>query len=272
MLFNRIKSEIENLLKEKEIIFEKFKSQEFFDITKPGKKPSLGYAHPLFKTEEEIIQIFQSLNFKVVDGPELEEEYYNFDALNIPANHPARDMWDTFWIKDERKLKTKGRLLLRTHTSPVQIRYMLQNKPPLRIIVPGKVFRYEAIDQSHSINFYQVEGLVVDEQINFANFKFIIESFFKNFFKKNIKFRYRPSYFPFTEPSVEVDIEIEGRWLEVMGAGMVSRYVFKAVRYDYKKLQGFAFGMGLDRLAMIKYKIPDIRLLYENDIRFLSNF
>lgn len=264
--FNQVKKFIEEKIIEKENELKSEKEEFYFDITKPGKKVIRGSIHPLSKAEKEIRDIFRSLNFSVVYGPELEEEYYNFDALNIPSNHPARDMWDTFWINSSKPL------LLRTHTSPMQIRYMERHNPPFRIIVPGRVFRYEAIDASHSINFYQVEGLMVDENVSLANFKFIVETFFKKFFSKKIEFRYRPSYFPFTEPSLEVDIKIGNKWLEVMGAGMVSRYVFEAVKYDIKKVRGFAFGMGLDRLAMIKYKVPDIRMFYENDLRFLKQF
>jgi len=270
IIFNQVKETIEKFLKEKEAAFQEQKVKDVLDLTKPGVKIFAGFEHPLAQAEEEIIKIFSTLNFSVVEGPELEEEYYNFDALNIPKNHPAREMWDTFWIKKDKNRKEN--LLLRTHTSAMQVRYMLSNFPPFRIIVPGRVFRYEAIDQSHSINFYQVEGLMVGENVNLANFKFIIESFFKKFFGKKIEFRYRPSYFPFTEPSIEVDIKIENKWLEVMGAGMVSRHVFDAVHYNPDKVQGFAFGMGLDRLAMIKYHVPDIRLFYENDLRFLKQF
>jgi len=270
ILFNQVKKTIEKFLNEKEASLQEQKIKSALDLTKPGVKIFAGFEHPLAQAEEEIIKIFSALNFSVVEGPELEEEYYNFDALNIPQNHPAREMWDTFWIKKDKNQKKN--LLLRTHTSPMQVRYMLSHYPPLRIIVPGRVFRYEAIDQSHSINFYQVEGLMVGKNVNLANFKFIIESFFKKFFRKKIEFRYRPSYFPFTEPSIEVDIKIENKWLEVMGAGMVSRHVFDAVHYNPDEVQGFAFGMGLDRLVMIKYNIPDIRLFYENDLRFLKQF
>lgn len=267
-IFNSVKKVLtEEFNKREKFLKEKSsEKKELLDVTKPGKKLPRGAIHPLAKAEKEIRDIFRSLNFAVVYGPELENEYYNFDALNVPANHPARDMWDTFW------LDSKKHLLLRTHTSPMQIRYMEKHDPPLRIIVPGRVFRYEAIDASHSINFYQVEGLMVDENVSLAHFKFIVETFFKKFFGKKIDFRYRPSYFPFTEPSLEVDIKIGNKWLEVMGAGMVSRYVFEAVKYDPRKISGFAFGMGLDRLTMIKYKVNDIRMFYENDLRFLKQF
>lgn len=240
-----------------------------FDLTRPGKRFASGHLHPLTKVDKEVRVIFSSLNFTVVEGPELEKESYNFDKLNIPAGHSARDMWDTLWVKKE---GTNG-LLMRTHTSPVQARYMESHNPPFQIIVPGRCFRYESTDASHEINFYQVEGLMIGSDITLANLKFIIEAFFKKFFKQKIEFRYRPSYFPFVEPGIEVDIRLKGgRWLEVMGAGMVHRNVFDVVKYNHTQVQGFAFGMGLDRLAMIKYGVPDIRLFYSGDIRFTKNF
>jgi len=274
------------------------------DVTKPGHKIISGHIHPLSKIEEEIEQIFLSMNFSVVEGPEVEDEYHNFDALNIPKDHPAREMWDTFWLKQSdgglfarpaakrSGLGQKSKLLLRTHTSPMQIRYMEKNNPPFQIIVPGRVFRYEATDASHEINFYQVEGLMVGKDMSLANFKFIVEEFFKRFFgKQKIEFRFRPSYFPFVEPGIEVDIKLhrstqigtrisadknlsksESRWLEVMGAGMVHRKVFNAVGYNPNDITGFAFGLGLERLAMIKYKISDIRLFYSGDLRFIKQF
>jgi len=276
---NALKLELEGLIekKEKEL---SAKGGKRLDVTKPGKKVALGHLHPLTKIDKEIRDIFSSINFTIVDGPELEDEYHNFDALNIPADHPARDMWDTFWVKpttdNGEKIKVSeksGKLLMRTHTSPMQIRYMETHKPPFQIIVPGRTFRYEATDASHEINFYQVEGLMVGPDITLANFKFVIETFFKKFFGKELEFRYRPSYFPFVEPGVELDIKLPGgKWLEVMGAGMVHRNVFDAVKYDRREVQGFAFGMGLDRLAMIKYSIPDIRLFYSGDARFTEQF
>ncbi len=244
-----------------------------FDITKPGKKISIGHIHPLSKIEEEIRQIFLSMNFSVVEGPEVEDEYHNFDALNIPPDHPARDMWNTFWLKmTNNRSSVVGRKLLRTHTSPMQIRYMETHNPPFQIIVPGRVFRYEATDASHETNFYQIEGLMVGKNISLANFKFVIEEFFKKFFGREIEFRYRPSYFPFVEPGVEVDIKFKNKWLEIMGAGMVHRNVFEAVKYNPYEWQGFAFGMSLERLTMIKYNIPDIRLFYSGDLRFIKQF
>jgi phenylalanyl-tRNA synthetase alpha chain len=259
-------------------------SKSEIDVTKPGHKITTGNLHPLSKFEEEIRQIFLSMNFSVVEGPEIEDEYHNFDALNIPANHPAREMWDTFWLKEPQNPKSKiqnpkfrnksQKLLLRTHTSPVQIRYMEKNNPPFQIVAPGRVFRYEATDASHEINFDQLEGLMVGKNVSLANFKFVVEQFFKKLFKgQEVEFRFRPSYFPFVEPGVEVDIKFKGgEWLEVAGAGMVHKKVFEAVGYNPYEWQGFAFGFGINRLAMIKYKIPDIRLFYENDLRFIKQF
>jgi len=248
-----------------------------FDVTKPGHRPLRGHLHPLTKLEDEVRRIFASMNFSVVEGPEVESARYNFDALNIPANHPARDMWDTFWLTNDKTRRESSAighdLLLRTHTSPMQVRYMETHEPPFQIIVPGRVFRYEATDASHQFNFYQVEGLMVGPDVTLANFKFVIEKFYEKLFGSGIEFRFRPSFFPFTEPSVEVDIKLKGgKWLEMMGAGMVNRNVFDAVRYNPDKVQGFAFGMGLDRLAMVKYGIPDIRLLYSGDVRFTRQF
>ncbi len=281
---------------------------EKIDVTIPGEKLEKGHLHPITRVLQKSEEIFSSLGFKMVEGPEIETEWYNFDALNIPKNHPARDMWDTFWLKSrndaEINAKERGKvqrnsafrvrrssaLLLRTHTSPVQVRYMEKNQPPIRIIVPGRVFRYEATDASHEINFYHLEGLMVDKNITAANFKAVIEKFFQLFFQKNIKIRIRPSYFPFTEPSFETDISCmvcQGKgcsvcsqrgWVEVAGAGMVHPQVLKAGGLIPKSVnpktgwQGFAFGVGLDRLAMMKYKIDDVRLLYSGDLRFLTQF
>jgi len=238
------------------------------DISAPGKKLPRGHLHPLTHVQRKAQEIFQSMGFGVEEGPEIETEWYNFDALNIPADHPARDMWDTFWLKP----KNAG-LLLRTHTSPVQARFMEKNNPPLRIIVPGRIFRHEATDASHEINFYQLEGLMIGKDVSMANFKAIIEEFYQQFFEKKVSIRLRPSYFPFTEPSFEIDMRFgKLNWLEMMGAGMVHPNVLKAVGYMPGEWQGFAFGMGLDRLAMMKYKINDVRLLYSSDFHLLSQF
>ncbi|MCX7589882.1 MAG: phenylalanine--tRNA ligase subunit alpha [Patescibacteria group bacterium] len=269
-----LKIKIENFILEKENELEYQNLIPDVDLTKPAKRLKLGHLHPLSLVEIEIRKIFSSMNFSVIDGPELELEYYNFDALNVLANHPARDVQDTFWIKDSIKdKKTNSRYLLRTHTSPMQVRYMENHHPPFQIIVPGKVYRNEALDAGHEINFYQLEGLVVSKNITLANFKFIIEEFFKRFFKgEKIEFRYRPSYFPFVEPGLELIIKYHNKWFEVAGAGMVHKHVFEYVHYNPRDFQGFAFGMGIDRLAMIKYKIPDIRLFYSGDLRFVNQF
>ncbi len=267
---NALRMELENLLAEKAANFGEA-GESVSDITAPGKKASRGHLHPLSRVMMDATNIFAGMNFSIVTGPEAETEYYNFDALNIPANHPAREMWDTFWLK--RGKEDKQKMLLRTHTSPMQMRFMEKSKPPFQIVVPGRVFRYEATDMSHEVNFYQLEGLMVGKDINLGNFKFIIEEFLKKFFVgQKIEFRFRPSYFPFVEPGVEVDIKLKGKWLEIMGAGMVHPRVFEYAHYNPKDWQGFAFGVGVDRLAMIKYGVPDIRLFYSGDLRFLKQF
>jgi phenylalanyl-tRNA synthetase alpha chain len=278
-LANEIRSELENAFTQKLLKFEEqLIMGSKIDITIPGIKVEMGHLHPLTIIEDRIKEIFAELNFSIVEGPEVETEHYNFDALNIPAGHPARDMWDTFWlcqneIKNQKSnIKIEENLLLRTHTSPMQIRYMETHEPPFQIIVPGRVFRFEAIDAAHQINFHQVEGLMVGQDVSLANFKYIISEFFKKLFNGTVEMRFRPSYFPFVEPGLEVDIKLSGKWLEVMGAGMVHHNVFDAVKYNPKFVRGFAFGLGLERLAMIKYNITDIRLFYENDLRFLKQF
>jgi len=254
--------------------------QEFFDITLPAEKISFGHLHPLTIVAREINKIFESMGFEIADGPEIETEWYNFDALNIPQNHPARDMWDTLWLKTDKKL------LLRTHTSPVQIRYMQQHKPPIRIIVPGKVFRHEATDSRHEINFHQVEGLMIEKRgtVTVAGFKAILKKFFEKFFAKNLEIKLRPSFFPFTEPSFEIDFVCpicrgkgcalckSSGWLETMGAGMVHPTVLKNSGINPSEWQGFAFGLGMERFAMIKYRIDDIRIFHSGDLRFLYQF
>ncbi|MGB2761944.1 MAG: phenylalanine--tRNA ligase subunit alpha [Minisyncoccales bacterium] len=283
-LANKIKKELEMAVKEKKYVFQSAgwlasKFQDVFDITVPSKKPLVGHFHPITIVRRKVEQIFQQMGFSVIEGPEVETEWYSFDALNIPKDHPARDVWDTLWLKPESQ-----KLLLRPHTSPVQIRYMEKHQPPLRIIAPGKVFRHEATDASHEVNFYQLEGLMVGKDISVANFKAIIKEFFQRFFNKETKVRLRPSFFPFTEPSFEIDISCvncQGRgcsvckqtgWVETVGAGMVHPNVLKAGGLNPKFWQGFAFGMGLDRLIMMKYKINDIRLFYSGDLRFLEQF
>lgn len=221
-----------------------------------------GAFHPLTLVTEEIITLFQKQGFSVATGPELEDEWHNFDALNVPKDHPARDMQDTFWIKD------RPGFVMRTHTSPVQIRYMKAHTPPLAIIAPGKVYRNESTDATHEMQFHQVEGLVVGEGVTVEHLKGTLLSFFKELFGEGTEIRLRPSFFPFVEPGFEVDVKVGEKWLEVCGAGMVHPHVFEAVGYDPKKVTGFAFGMGLDRLMMIKFGIPDVRLGYQGDLRF----
>lgn len=249
---------------------------EWIDVTRPGKRPLIGHLHPLTLAKRKTEEIFQSMGFSVIEGPDMETEWYNFDALNIPKDHPARDLWNTFFLKNS--------LLLRTHTSPVQVRYMEKNNPPLRIIVPGNVFRHEATDASHEFQLYQVEGLMVGKDVSAANFKAIIAEFFRRFFQKKVEFRLRPDFFPFTEPSFDIGISCvicggkgcpvckETGWLEMAGAGMVHPNVFKASKLNPKEWQGWAFGFGLERLAMTKYKINDIRLFRSGDLRFLNQF
>lgn len=225
-----------------------------------------GSLHPITLITQEIVRIFAGLGFAVATGPELEDEYHNFDALNVPKDHPARDMQDTFWIKNH-----SGKVL-RTHTSPVQIRYMETHKPPFAIIVPGKVFRNEATDATHEAQFHQVEGLLVGENISLAHLKGTLLEFFKEFVGPDTDIRLRPSFFPFVEPGVEVDVKMtmkngESKWVEVLGAGMVHPNVLEGVGIDSKKFSGFAFGMGIDRLMMLKYGVTDVRLSYQGDVR-----
>jgi len=257
----------------------KERKKELFDISVPGKKPFLGHLHPLTQVKRKCEEIFQAMGFSIIEGPEIETEWYNFDALNIPKEHPAREA-----LSLGKTLYLKQGNLMRSHTSAVQIHYLEKNNPPLRIIAPGRIFRQEATDASHEINFYQIEGLMIDKDIAVAHFKAIIEEFFQRFFNQKIKTRLRPSYFPFVEPGFEVDLSClncQGKgcsvcsktgWLEMMGAGMVHPNVYKAVKLNPRDWQGFAFGIGMDRLAMMKYKINDIRLFYSGDLRFLEQF
>lgn len=262
------------------------------DVTLPGVAEPVGHLHPITRLSHEIEDIFAGMGFSVADGPEAETEFYNFDALNFPKNHPARDMQDTFWIKSVNSQQSTGsedgkeRYLLRTHTSSVQVRYMETHTPPFRIIAPGRVFRNEATDASHEFAFHHFECLMVDEagKVTVAHFKHIAETFFREFFGREVDVRLRPSFFPFTEPSFEFDISCilcDGKgcsackqtgWLEIGGAGMVHQNVFTAAGYPEGKYQGFAWGFGLTRLAMMKYKIPDIRLFMGGDVRFTRQF
>jgi phenylalanyl-tRNA synthetase alpha chain len=235
-----------------------------------------GVLHPVTQSLRELVSIFDKMGFEVVLGPELETEWYNFDSLNIPADHPARDMQDTFWLKEKFNVSTKNgksdRLLLRTQTSPVQVRYMEKHNPPIRIIVPGRVFRNEATDSTHESQFNQLEGLYVDENVSLAQLKGTLSQFAKEYFGKDTEIRFRPSYFPFVEPGVEVDVRYKDKWLEILGAGLVHPNVLKSAGVDSKKYKGFAFGMGIDRLVMVKTKISDIRMLYSGDLRVLKQF
>jgi phenylalanyl-tRNA synthetase alpha chain len=248
------------------------------DLTLPGRNRYWGAPHPVLLFQEEIEKIFLTMGFSIEDGPEIETDYYNFEALNFPPHHPARDDWDTLYITDD--------LLLRTHTSPVQIRVMEKQKPPIRIIIPGKVYRKEAPDPTHLPMFFQLEGLVVDKDITFAHLKGTLEYFLKTLFQEKINIRFRPGFFPFTEPSAEVDIECtvcggknrecrvcggEG-WMEILGSGMVDPQVLKNVNIDPEQYSGFAFGLGIDRTAMFAYEIQDMRYFYENDLRFIRQF
>ncbi len=281
---NNLKKLIENALDEKRLYLISNHELEPLDLSLPGKKIPHGHLHPFTTLENKIEEIFSALGFEIVESNEIETEYYNFDALNIPANHPARDMWDTFWIKNDFQSKNKERFLLRTHTSPIQVHYMETHQPPFRIVSPGKVYRYESLDASHDIQFHQLECLMVDENITFANFKFIVLSFFQQLFSKKINVQFTPSYFPFVEPGVQINISCprcnqkgcslckNTGWLEIAGAGMVHPNVFKAVGYNPKMWRGFAFGIGLERIAMIKYNIPDIRLFNSADLRFIKQF
>ena len=263
----------------KEKIKKEAEAREWLDITLPGKRPLLGHLHPLTQVKRKVEEIFQSMGFRVVEGSEIETEWYNFDALNIPKDHPVRDV-----LSLGKTLYLKKGGLMRSHTSPVQIRYMEKNQPPFRIIIPGKVFRDEATDASHEVNFYQLDGLMVGKDISVANLKGILESFMKSFFGENIKLRWQSSYFPFVEPGLELLMECnvcKGKgcstcqnsgWLEMAGAGMVHPNVFKNSGLNPKEWQGFAFGIGLDRLTMLKYRINDIRLFYSGNLEFLKQF
>ena len=231
----------------------------------PGTFYEAGTLHPLTQVTRDIVRIFERLGFYAVEGPEVETDYYNFEALNIPSNHPARESFDTFYLENGK--------LLRSQTSTVQIRVMEKTKPPIKIIAPGKVFRPDATDATHSFMFHQIEGLSVDRDVSFADLKGVLMNFVQEFFGPKTQTRFRPHFFPFTEPSAEVDIYSETRgWLEILGAGMVHPNVLKAVNLDAEKYTGFAFGMGVERIAMLKYGVEDIRQFFENDIRFLKQF
>jgi phenylalanyl-tRNA synthetase alpha chain len=277
---NVVKQELQHLIGERKQALEAEAvaarlAAETIDVTLPGRGQSTGGIHPVTRTMERIEDFFAAIGFEVVEGPEIEDDYHNFEALNIPAHHPARAMHDTFYVDDT--------TVLRTHTSPVQVRVMESQEPPLRIICPGRVYRCDS-DLTHTPMFHQVEGLLVDSQSSFADLKGVIEEFLRVFFEKELAVRFRPSYFPFTEPSAEVDIQCvncggEGcrvcshtGWLEVMGCGMVHPKVFSASGIDPEHYAGFAFGMGVERLAMLRYGVNDLRLFFDNDLRFLEQF
>jgi phenylalanyl-tRNA synthetase alpha chain len=281
---NKLKAHVEAVLEERRVEIEAAAEQavqarEQIDLSLPGVERAVGTRHLIRQTYEELQRIFLSIGFSVVEGPEIETPYYNFEALNIPEHHPARDNMDTFYIEGAR-----GGHVLRTHTSPMQIRTMEKQAPPVRIIVPGKVYRRDNPDATHGYMFHQIEGLAVDTDITFCDFKGTVEYFVREFLGPQAKTRLRPSYFPFTEPSAEVDATCHvcggsgcrvckfSGWIELFGAGMVDPAVYGFVKYDAERLSGFAFGMGVDRLAMMKYGISELPLLYQNDVRFLRQF
>lgn len=274
---NDIRTQLNTIFKEKVTLYGDLeRKKEMIDISLPGIEPFLGTKHPLTQTLEEIKEIFSFMGFEIAEGPEIENDYYTFEALNIPENHPAREMQDTFYLENG--------LLLRPHTSNVQIHVMEENQPPIRMIAPGRCYRKDTPDASHTPFFHQVEGLCVDEGITFADLKGVVSTFGKKMFGEDVRVRFRPSFFPFTEPSAEYDfscIICKGKgcktckgtgWLEIAGAGMVDPEVFNFVGYDSEKYTGYAFGMGVERITMLKYGINDIRYLYENDLRFLKQF
>lgn len=280
---HRLKTHLEQALEKREQamhadIVRARQEQEKIDITAPGIRMPIGHLHPLTRLIRKASDIFSSMGFSVIEGPEVETEFYNFDALNVPKDHPARDMQDTFW------LDAQG-MLLRTHTSSVQVHFMKKNKPPFRIVAPGRVFRHEATDATHEAQFYQMEGLMIGKDVSLANLKAVLEMFFRRMFNNaKLSIRFRPSFFPFTEPSVEVDVTCfkcfgkkcsvckHSGWLEIGGAGMVHPKVLENVGVDHREWQGFAFGVGLDRIAMVLHGIDDIRLMYDGDMRFLKQF
>lgn len=277
-LLNDLRNDAAEAFINKRLSFESKQSSEStsLDLTLPGKTVKIGSRHILTQTLFEIKSIFKGLGFSVYDGPELESDYYNFEALNFPPDHPARDMQDTFFVSDK--------FLLRTHTTPVQIRIMEKEQPPIRAIMPGRVYRNEAISSRSYCMFHQVDGIYVDTDVSFAELKGTLVSFAEQFYGEGLKYRFRPSFFPFTEPSAEMDITCyicKGKgcrvckhsgWLEILGCGMVDPNVFKYVNYDSEKYTGYAFGMGIERIAMLKYGIDDIRIFFENDLRFLKQF
>lgn len=279
-LLNQFKDELEELFQQRQQVLReddirKRLEREKVDVTLPGRCRFIGSKHPITLVTEELCSIFASLGFGVAEGPEVEKDFYNFEALNFPKDHPARDMQDTFFVSDD--------VLLRTHTSPVQVRTMLQHAPPVRVVAPGTVYRRDS-DITHSPMFHQIEGFLVDRHVTFGDLKGILTAFISQYFGTGVGVRFRPSFFPFTEPSAEVDIQCvickgsgcrvckNSGWLEILGSGMIDPEVFKSVNYDPEVYSGFAFGMGIERIAMLKYGVNDLRLFFENDIRFLRQF
>ena len=265
---NVLKTQVQTLLADrlqavKQVAMDKRIARETLDVTAPASGIPMGHRHPLITTTEEIVDLFLGLGYSVAEGPEVEQDHYNFTALNIPPDHPARDMQDTFYLQGDR--------LLRTHTSPVQIRHLEQNPPPVRIVAPGRVYRRDAVDATHSPVFHQVEVLALDEGLNFSHLRGTVMAFLKAFFG-DLPVRFRASYFPFTEPSAEVDVQWRGKWLEVMGCGMVDPAVLEGLGLDPERWSGFAAGLGVERFCMVRHGVDDIRRLYTSDLRFLQQF
>ena len=268
---NRLKQALETAAADRRAALHAEQTEEAsIDVTLPGRRTSLGSLHPVTLTRRMLERTFRDMGFDVVEGPEIELEEYNFDRLRIPAGHPARDMWDTIWVADD---DSGGpRQLLRTHTSPMQIRYLERRSPPIRVIVPGTCYRYEATDATHEWMLTQIEGLVIDEGLSFAHLKGTLEAFVRRVFGAEIETRFRCDYFPFVEPGAELGVRWQGDWLEVLGCGMVHAEIIEAAGLDPDRYTGFAFGMGVERVAMLRYGIRDIRHFYRNDIRFLREF
>lgn len=279
ILANKVKKELETVYRRtKEEFLKKTRKERFFDVTLPGKKLEYSNLHPITQVRQEVEECLKSMGFEIVEGSELESDYYNFESLNIPKDHPARDIQDTFFVKGEKDL------VMRTHTTNMLVRIMERRKPPMRIAVFGRCFRREATDPRHEHTFYQLDGFLVGERISLANLIWLFDKFFQSIFRKKIKFRLRPGYFPFVEPGLELDLvcfKCQGRgcffckntgWLEMLGCGMIHPKVFEAAGYSKGKYTGFAFGMGFDRLVMLKYGIDDIRLFHSGDLRFLKQF
>ncbi len=266
---NVVKQQVESALKQRRDAIlqaeqDRQLASETIDVTLPGRSAGTGGLHPVTLTLKRVEELFRSIGFEVAEGPEIESDFYNFTALNIPEDHPARAMHDTFYVDEKH--------VLRTHTSPVQVHYMQDKTPPLKIIAPGRVYRVDS-DATHSPMFHQVEGLWVDEHISFANLKGVVQDFLQRFFERDdLQVRFRPSFFPFTEPSAEMDMSWNGGWLEIGGCGMVHPEVFRHVGIDSEKYRGFAFGLGVERLTMLRYGVNDLRLFFENDLRFLKQF